>query len=591
MTLKESKDHLVQLLADQDNKVIALSGKWGTGKSFMWEQVKDGSSDDKVKAALYASLFGASSIDQIKLKLIQSTAKSAEHHPAIWNSAKQVWKSSVRVLQGFHNSFGALSDLALLVAPAMLREKVIVLDDIERKHEKLSIDEVLGFIDEITKRYDSRVVIILNDDQLDRRDAWDTLREKVIDQELRLTTSSSEAFAIGDALIPSPWAVHTRPAIELCGVVNIRVVCKVIKAVHRILGNRQVLSDAVLSRVIPSTVLLASIHYKGIEEGPDFDFVLAQGGPTDWEAFLGMKGAETEVEKRESKWRILLHQLGIYSCDEFELLVVEFLQSGLFNVAQLEAVIDRYVAEVDATEAREQCNRFVERSIWDHRLTDEQILEEAAPVVAKTNKLIDPYMATTLYDILAGTKGGKKLAEQAVDGWVEGFRAKNHQEAELGNMLGRSIHPRIEEEFKAVNAKARAATSVLDACRSIAEDRPWGAREQSAMKMATARDFEATIRNAAIPDLQLFMRKMLDLCAHKGAHLANFGSAMDNFAEACRSIVDDAASPRLAELVKSLFASAKLSCLLAPPELTMASPVAAIGSASTQAQAAAQAEG
>ncbi len=30
MTLKTTKGHLVQLLADQENKVIALSGKWGT---------------------------------------------------------------------------------------------------------------------------------------------------------------------------------------------------------------------------------------------------------------------------------------------------------------------------------------------------------------------------------------------------------------------------------------------------------------------------------------------------------------------------------------------------------------------------------
>jgi hypothetical protein len=583
MTLKESKEHLVQLLADEDNKVIALSGKWGTGKSFMWDQVKDASSDDRVKASLYASLFGASSIDQIKLKLIQSMAKSAEHYPAIWNSAKQFWKSVISVAQGFHKSFGALNDLALLVAPAMLREKVIVLDDIERKHEKLSIDEVLGFIDEMTKRYGSRVVIILNDDQLDRRDAWNTLREKVIDQELRLTTSSSEAFAIANALVPSPWAVQTRPAIELCGVVNIRIVCRVIKAVHSILGNRQGLSDAVLSRVIPSIVLLASIHYKGIEEGPDFEFVLAQGGPIDWGCFLATKVAETEEEKRKSKWKILLNQLGIYSSDEFELLVVEFLQSGLFDIAKLETVIDRYVAEVDAMEARDQCNRLVERSIWEHRLTEEQILEEAVPVVAKAN-LIDPYMATVLHDLLTEIPGGQELAQKAVNHWVDGFRAKNLQEAELRNVLGRRIHPRIEDEFKKVNTKAQATTSVFDACQSIAQDRAWGQREEWAMKKATVEDFEATIRNAATADLQLFMRKMLDLCVHKEAYLANFGTAMDRFVQACRSIVGDASSPRLAKLVKLLFADAKLASLLATPEPTTASSVAAIKSASIEAQ-------
>lgn len=76
MSLVTTKEQLVQLLVDEDNKVIALSGKWGTGKSFMWEQVKQASQDEKVRSALYASLFGASSVEQVKLKLIQSARRS-----------------------------------------------------------------------------------------------------------------------------------------------------------------------------------------------------------------------------------------------------------------------------------------------------------------------------------------------------------------------------------------------------------------------------------------------------------------------------------------------------------------------------------
>lgn len=60
MTLKSTKDHLDLLLADQDNKVIALSGKWGTGKSHLWREVKSASKDEAVKSALYVSLFGLS---------------------------------------------------------------------------------------------------------------------------------------------------------------------------------------------------------------------------------------------------------------------------------------------------------------------------------------------------------------------------------------------------------------------------------------------------------------------------------------------------------------------------------------------------
>lgn len=564
MSLKSTKDQLIQLLADDDNKVIALSGKWGTGKSFMWDQVKKTSGNEKVKGALYVSLFGVSSVDQIKLKLIQSSAKSAEAYPALFKGMRQAYQTAVKALEGFHKGFAALNDIGLLVAPAMLRQKVLVLDDIERKHEKLGIDEILGFIDEFTKRHDSRVMLILNDDQLDKRDIWNTLREKVIDQELRLTTSALEAFEIGIAIIPSPWAAQIQPNIERCGITNIRIVCKVIKTVNRILGDREGLSEAVLSRVIPSTVLLASIHYKGIENGPDFDFVLSKGSTTDWDAFHGSKEIKTEEDKRKSKWNALLNQLGIYACDEYELLVVEFLQSGLFDVAKLAAVIDRYVAEAETMEARDQCNKFLERAVWEHTMTEQQLLEEAVPVVAKSD-LIDPYMATALHDTLAEITGGQVLAVQAVDRWVAAFKAKNLQEAALDNMFSHRIHPRIEAEFKAINNMAQANTSVLEACKYMVENSSWGIRQELVMKTATVDDFEATIRNAAINDLRMFMSKMLDFCVNKGGYVAHFGSAMDNFSEACRRIVQNGNSLRLSKLVKLLFADTKISGQLDNP--------------------------
>jgi hypothetical protein len=59
----------------------------------------------------------------------------------------------VKAASEHYKALAALNDLNLLfMAPAVLRDIVIVIDDIERKHEKLGIDEVLGFIDEYSKQ-------------------------------------------------------------------------------------------------------------------------------------------------------------------------------------------------------------------------------------------------------------------------------------------------------------------------------------------------------------------------------------------------------------------------------------------------------
>lgn len=564
MTLKTTKDHLVQLLADQDNKVIALSGKWGTGKSHLWREVKADSKDEAVKGALYVSLFGLRDMNQIKLKVVQSALPSAERHSAAWEKVRVGMEGAKKVLTSLHKGFSALDELALLAVPSLLKDKVIVLDDIERKHDKLSIDEVLGFIDEFTQQYGARFVLILNSDQLDDRSVWDTLREKVVDQEIRLSTSTSEAFAIAIGLTPSTYADGIRAAAERCGLTNIRIIRKVIKAVNRILGTRTCLSDALLSRVVPSTVLLAAIHYKGIEYGPDFDFVLSQGTPNDWSLFSDRDKLEDEETNRKSKWKLLLNDLGIHGCDDYELLVVEFLQSGLFDASAVAVIIDRYAAENDAMTARNDLNKFFEQLIWDHRLTEADLLAEAKKLAPSVH-LIDVYNFTSLHDAVEELAGGKDLAKTMLDSWIAAFKAKNFDDFDDENTFGRKVHPAIQAEFDAIKTKAQAKLTVFDACEFIVKNSGWNARQELAMKAATVADFEAAIKTIDIKGLRLFMRRMLEMTMQPGGYREHFGHATDRFAEACKNIAQDPNSGRLGKLIKKVFADSKLSHLVEPP--------------------------
>lgn len=144
MTLNSTRERLSYLLSNDDVKVIALTGKWGTGKSHMWTTLEGSSSEERVKNALYVSLFGLTSIDGIKSKLVQNAAPSLERNKALLKSTKAIYGGAVKVLEGFHKGFAALNgigEIAMLVAPAVLLERLIVLDDIERKHDQLNIEE------------------------------------------------------------------------------------------------------------------------------------------------------------------------------------------------------------------------------------------------------------------------------------------------------------------------------------------------------------------------------------------------------------------------------------------------------------------
>ena len=585
MSLQSTKNHLIQLLDDHDNKVVALSGKLGTGKSHLWGEVKDASGDEKVKGAIYVSLFGLSSIDQMKKKLIEMVIPGAEANPGMWESAKQAVSSGVKVLEGFHKGFGTLNDLSLILAPAMLRNKVIVLDDIERKHDKLNVEEVMGFIDEFTQQHGARIVLILNSDQLADKKMWDTLREKVIDQEVRLETTPAEAFGIALGIVPTTYAARIQKTVLTCGVTNIRIICKVIKAVNRILGKREDLSDEVLSRVVPSTVLLAATHYKGIDDGPDLEFILKIANPDDWGDY-GKKAEELDdASKLRAKWRLLLQEIGVNGCDEYENLVVEFLKSGLFDTSDVEKIIDRYASEADVMHAISMAKLFNEHVIWHHKMTDAELVAEASEL-AKTSHLLDAYSVTYHHQLISELQGGPPIASAFLKNWIDAFEAKKLENFEFDNFWNQPLHPDIRAAFDAAKARSQASTTAFDACKHIVMSSGWGHKQEAVLKAATVQDFEAIIRTLEVDDLRLFMCRFLEMCVQPGSYVQHFGTATNRFMDACKNIYDDPTVPRLAKLVETLFKSSKLEAHLAPPAaVPVAAPAAQVAAVAHSAPA------
>lgn len=569
MSLARTKEQLVKLLGQAENSVIALSGKWGTGKTHLWEEVKSSSKDDKVKKALYVSIFGLSSIGQVKRKLIETAIPGVESHGGVFDGLKNLFKIGVKIGSEHYKAMAAINDLnLLLMAPVVLRNAVIVIDDIERKHEKLGIDEVLGFIDEYSKQYGARFVLVLNDDQLSKNGGqeklWATFREKVIDQEIRLSTTTEEAFSIAIRITNSKYAEAIKQACITCSLTNIRIVVKVIRVANQILDGHE-LEEAIQARVIPSIVLFASIHYRGLDDGPDFKFALNAGNPS-WLRFGRDRSEElTSEEKREDGWRMLMQDLGIHGCDEFEKQLVEFLESGLFDAARIDAIIDNYVADKLAMEAREGANKFLVRVFWDHRVSEAQLVKEAAIFPAQA-ELLDPYTATELDSELSKLPGGEKIGEEIIDGWINVFKANNLTEVNDHNPFNNPLHPRIQAEFSAIKANTQANASVVDACMHIIENSGWGTLQEVTMQRATAKDFEGAIRNMAdLDNLRRFMRRMIEIRLQSGATDPHFGSAPERFMEACQNIANDANSPRLSGLIKRLFEKTALAKELVKP--------------------------
>jgi hypothetical protein len=567
MSLEKTKEHLNFLLNEFDNKVIALTGKWGTGKSHLWNQVKAESDDPSVQSALYVSLFGLADMNQVKLKIVQGALPEADAHQATWEKIKIAVQGARKVLNSIHKGFTALDELALLAVPNILKSRTIVFDDIERKHEKLSIDEILGFIDEFTTQHSARFLLILNSDRLSdqkEKEIWDTLREKVVDQEIRLETTPSEAFDIAIQLSPSPCANSIREASICCSLTNIRITRKVIKTINRLFGERRDLSNELLARVVPSAVLLAAIHYKGIDNGPNIDFVLTHGSLPDWPSFLDQSEIEdSKTGTDKARWKQLLDDLGIGYCDEYESLVADFLRSGMFDAAAVGKHIDRYANDLNILATREELRQFYEDLAWRHSMSDADHLSKARELKSRVHTL-DAYTFTSFHDAVSIIEGGKTIAEKMLADWIDSFRSQDHEPGEFENLFGRSLHPSIRAELEAYKAEEEANISVVDVCDFMVRNSGWNRREERILSNATVADFELAIRTVEPKPLRMFLRRMVELASAPGGHREYFGDATERFVQACRSILQDPTSPRLGRILQTLFVESNATHLLAP---------------------------
>ena len=579
MTMVQTKESLVGLLGDSQVKVLALSGNWGTGKTEMLRQIREATQDERIKNALTVSLFGVSSLSEMKLKLAQCALPLLQKKGPKADAVRTAIGGLKTGLQGLFQINSAIDELALLAVPTMVRGKFIVLDDIERKHEGLSIDEILGFIDDFTQNYGCRIMLILNTDQLAEKQIWEMFREKVIDEELRLETTPAEAFEIAVSLSPSTYSSMIRPVVEACGLTNIRIIRKVIRTVNRILAQHSGLAKDVLSRVIPSTVLLSAIHFKGINGGPTLDFVLGFGcsmGRAVRQINLERRGGQpTEEEKLHSRWAILLSQVGISSSDEFEVLVASFLGAGLVDQSALDAVLTRYRREQRHAGARLRVQEFFESTIWYPDLTQSEVLDRAQALLEDV-PFVDCYTVTALHNkVSILTDGGETLADQMISSWVDRLRdmaaapGAEPENFSLANRFGRQLHPRVVEAFAEARGQLEQTRTLMEVCLDIVRTSGWGPAEEAVLQSATAQNYTDTLLSACGENLKLFMYKNLDILANRSTY-PSFGSAPDRFLDACIYIRNTRSDSSWSQLINDLFAETRLL-----GELNAETPIAA----------------
>ena len=159
--------------------------------------------------------------------------------------------------------------------------QIICIDDMERKGKNLRTQDVLGLVSLLRERRKCKVVLILNDNELDDEDKPQLARyhEKVIDSSLLFAPTAQDCVDIALPDAKGAVASLARYVVKL-DISNIRVIKKIERLALQVAPLLEPYDKAVLGQAVQTLALLGWAHFGRTSDTDDalIDYLLKHRG-------------------------------------------------------------------------------------------------------------------------------------------------------------------------------------------------------------------------------------------------------------------------------------------------------------------------
>jgi hypothetical protein len=401
--MSSAETELEQFLGDPKQKVLALQGPWGIGKTFFWKDfIQRKLAIVKERAYSYVSLFGASSVDQAKNMIVAGAGTTgAKKYSPVLTVSQQVQKlkrfiKDVEVPVPYGKQAGALlSNILSNVQESLIRDCLICFDDLERKSNAVPMSEIMGLISTLKEHRDCRIVVIYNQDQFaeeDRKD-YDRFREKVVDRWL----SYAPALRSNLSLIFSAEEIGAFESIfRDLPLNNIRVMQQAKWALEYFEPHLSSYYPNLQSSFRSQVVKIACL-YHGFSEMGEIEKVAGHS----WI----LEAIDSTTERLP--YVEILRRIE-FSSEPYDNEIIFFLKNGYCDVERLTSVLqglnDQYEDQEAAAEAR---------AIWD--LIRDNFQADVDKVISEAKRVLDRRCTSIALDFLKETVALLKMVDTSTD--------------------------------------------------------------------------------------------------------------------------------------------------------------------------------
>jgi len=334
------EEELRRFLESKDPEVLCIHGKWGVGKTFIWNALlRAAASERKIGLEWYAyvSLFGITSLDRLKQAIAENLIETRNIGKGLDAEVTRnnfVVKADQWLRENaswIFEKFGGESFASMVERLAYLSvtKTLVCIDDLERKGDSLAVKDVLGLVAQLRDQRSCKVILIFNDDVLEgeNKKQYQLLSEKVVDASIAFDPDAIDCARIalvGDA----PTTALLRERVIELGVSNIRIIKKIERLALRAAPWFETMHPRVLHQAVHSLALLGWSFYAK-EEAPNLEFLLEKRGK------VFDLGDGPDIPEQEKRWNDILDRYEFGTADDFDLALLNGVRRGFFDRANL----------------------------------------------------------------------------------------------------------------------------------------------------------------------------------------------------------------------------------------------------------------
>lgn len=367
--LKQIYQTLNNLLFKTDAPlIIAIKGGWGEGKTHFW---KNGVAEKHPAQKIgYVSVFGAESLAAIRNEVVVEAMTSwAGTGNGLNKMIKKVYPMLGKLGHAgtyIASKFG-LSEIPIGV-PTQIMEHVVFregwvlcIDDIERLPRNIELDALLGYINSLRDERKLNVVLIYNENKVEedrKQDSLDRYLEKVVDRELVFAPDIKEILS----LVLAPEISDAKTLLELehrCEALNfrnIRILKRLKLYYSELVAALPDNADAeFLKAAIYSLLLFSWVKFSRDDAGQlTFEYLSGYSHiAMSMKRYARVEAGQGDDGDPQEK---LLNEYGYIETDDFDLILMDFVQTSVLDAAALNSEYEKYIANTSRGKLEQDFN-------------------------------------------------------------------------------------------------------------------------------------------------------------------------------------------------------------------------------------------